>query len=465
MSSEQQLLRVLTKRHTYMLIVGNVIGIGIFTTPGYIARYVSDPAILIFVWIVGGFLSFCGGITYAELSTRYPFAGGDFHYLSHAFHPLLGFLFGWSTLFVTYTGSIAVIAMGFSYYFLNFFHTELSQFVFSVPYIRLSINGAKIIAISICFIFSYMNVRGIKTSVSWQYLLTILSILVLLVYIFVGFSSPRGHWHHLIAISSSLWSLDTIKKAGVALIGVYFTYSGWTVLAYIAGEIKDYQRNIPRVTWWGVGTVTVLYVAMNVLYLYGIPLHQMVDVIDVGYKVLLVLGGQNITFLFTFMILIAALSTLNATVLSGARITYAMSQERQFFSAFSVLHSSYRTPARAIWLQFFWTVLLILSGTFNQLLTYTVFIMVSFGFLSGLSLFRLRAIEVDRTDHYWAWGYPFTPLLYLLMTFWIMANTFLDQTKETFLGVLVVGVGIPFYFYFRKTRNRYQLKRNDSDRK
>lgn len=465
MSADQQLLRVLTRRHTYMLIVGNVIGIGVFTTPGYIARFVSDPVMMIFVWVVGGFLAFCGGITYAELSTRYPLAGGDFHYLSHAFHPLLGFLFGWSTLLVTYTGSIAVIAMGFSHYFLNFFGTELNQFVFSIPYIGLSINSAKITAIAICFIFSYMNVRGTKTSASWQYLLTILSILVLLVYIFVGFSSPRGNWHHLITFSPSLWSLDTLKKAGVALIGVYFTYSGWTVLAYIAGEIKDYQRNIPRVTWWGVGTVTILYVAMNVLYLYGIPLHQMADVIDVGYQVLLVLWGQNITFLFTCMILIAALSTLNATVLSGARITYAMSQKQQFFSMFGVLHTSHRTPARAIWLQFFWTVLLIWSGTFNQLLTYTVFIMVCFGFLSGLSLFRLRAIEGDQTDHYWTWGYPFTPLLYLVMTFWIMANTLLDQPKETLLGVLMVGIGIPFYFYFRKMRNRYQLKRNGPDSK
>lgn len=442
-----------------MLIVGNIIGIGIFTTPGYIARHVSDPFMMIFVWIIGGFLSFCGGITYAELSTRYPVAGGDFHYLSHAFHPLLGFLFGWSALLVTYTGSIAVIAMGFSHYFLNFFHTDFGHFIFSIPYIGLSIDDTKIIAISICLIFSYMNVRGVKTGANWQNLLTILSILFLLVYIFLGFSSPRGNWQHVVISFPTSWSLNTFKKIGVALIGVYFTYSGWTVLAYIAGEIKDYQRNIPRVTWWGVATVTILYVAMNVLYLYGIPLHRMADIIDVGYQVLVVLWGQNVSFLFTGMILIAALSTLNATVLSGARITYAMSQERQFFSVFGRLHPSYRTPARAIWLQFSWTALLILSGTFNQLLTYTVFIMVCFGFSSGLSLFRLRAIKADQTDHYRAWGYPFTPLLYLLMTFWIMANTLLDQPKETLLGLLVVGIGVPFYFYFRGKTNQQHIKR------
>lgn len=450
MSSPNSLVRVLSSRDTYMLIVGNIIGVGIFTTTGYIARYIPEPGLMILVWIAGGFISFCGGITYAELSTRYPLAGGDFHYLSHAFHPLLGFLFGWSALLVTYTGSIAVISVGFGHYFLNFFHPDINQYFFSIPGIGGTLTFPQILAISVSLIISYSNTRGMRTGAIWQYILTLLSILTLLVYIIFGFSSTRGSWEHLKPLFPTSFSVDIFQRMGVALIGIYFTYSGWTVLAYIAGEIKDYQRNIPLVTWLGVATVTFLYVLMNILYLYAIPESSMADLIDIGYQVLLVLWGEKTGFFFTCMILIAVLSTLNATILSGARIYYAMSQEGKFFPAIGTLHSRFGTPARAIWLQFSWTVLLILSGSFNQLLTYTVFIMVCFGFLSGISLFLLRRKESHKPDAYSVWGYPFTPLLYIIMTLWIMINTLQDQPRETLLGLLLVLLGIPFYLYFQK---------------
>jgi APA family basic amino acid/polyamine antiporter len=463
MSSPNQLARILSTRDTYMLIVGNIIGVGIFTTTGYIARFLSEPGLLMAIWVVGGFISFCGGISYAELSTRYPLAGGDFHYLSRAFHPLLGFLFGWSALLVTYTGSIAVISVGFGHYFLNVFPPQVKQFSLSIPLTGISLSLTKIIALAIGFIFSYSNVRGVRTGAIWQRFLTLLSILILLAYLVVGFSSPRGNWEHLAPLFPSRLSLNIFQKMGVALIGVYFTYSGWTVLAYLAGEIKDYQANIPRVTWLGVATVTLLYVLMNILYLYATPLTSMADIIDIGHRVLLILWGEKTSLLFTWVILIAVLSTLNATVLSGARIYYAMSQQGRFFPAIGSLHPQYGTPAKAIWLQYVWTVLLILSGSFNQLLTYTVFIMVCFGFLSGISLFLLRKRDSQRSDIYLAWGYPFTTLLYLLMTLWIMINTLQQQPRETLLGLLLVLVGVPFYFYFqRKTRNKLSSTFSDS---
>ena len=289
-----------------------------------------------------------------------------------------------------------------------------------------------------------------RTGVVWQSILTLLSVLTLLIYIVLGFSSSRGNWEHLRPLFPTSLSLDIFQRMGVALIGVYFTYSGWTVLAYIAGEIKEYRQNIPLVTWLGVATVTLLYLLINILYLYAIPESSMTDLIDIGYQVLLVLWGEKTSIFFTGMILLAALSTLNATILSGARIYYAMSREGRFFSAFASLHPRFGTPARAIWLQFSWTTLLILSGTFHQLLTYTVFIMVCFGFLSGISLFLLRKKLSLKNDAYLVWGYPFTPLLYILMTVWIMINTLLDQPRETLFGLLLVLIGIPFYLHFQK---------------
>jgi APA family basic amino acid/polyamine antiporter len=290
----------------------------------------------------------------------------------------------------------------------------------------------------------------VRTGAIWQYILTLLSILTLILYLIFGFASARGSWEYLKPLFPTDFSVDMFQRMGVALIGVYFTYSGWTVLAYIAGEIKDYRRNIPLATWLGVATVTFLYVLMNILYLYAIPKSSMADLIDIGYQVLLALWGEKTGFFFTCMILIAVLSTLNATILSGARIYYAMSWEGKFFPAIGTLHPRFGTPARAIWLQFIWTVLLILSGSFNELLTYTVFIMVCFGFLSGISLFLLRKKESHNPDVYLAWGYPFIPLLYIIMSCWIMINTLWDQPKETLVGLLLVILGIPFYFYFQK---------------
>jgi APA family basic amino acid/polyamine antiporter len=449
MPSSNSLPRLLSRRDIYLLIVGNIIGVGIFTTTGYIARYISEPGLMMVIWIAGGFLSFCGGITYAELSTRFPLAGGDFHYLSHAFHPLLGFLFGWSALLVTYTGSIAVISVGFAHYLLNFFPPETRQYSLTVIGSVISITLPQIIAITITLVISYSNIRGVRTGVAWQSILTLLSVFTLLIYIVFGFSSSRGNWEYLRPLFPASLSLDIFQRMGVALIGVYFTYSGWTVLAYIAGEIKDYRHNIPLVTWLGLATVTLFYLLMNILYLYAIPGSSMADMIDIGHQVLMVLWGEKTGIFFTGMILLAALSTLNATIFSGARIYYAMSERGKFFRSFANLHPRFGTPARAILLQFSWTTLLILSGTFHQLLTYTVFIMVCFGFLSGISLFLLRKKYSPENVSYSVWGYPFTPLLFILMTLWIMINTLLDQPRETMVGLLLVLMGIPFYLHFR----------------
>ncbi|MBN2367110.1 MAG: amino acid permease [Calditrichaeota bacterium] len=450
MSSIPSTFRILGFKDAYVLMVGNILGIGIFTTTGYIAQYVSDPGYMILIWVIGGFISFCGGVTYAELSTRFPHAGGDFHYLTHAYHPILGFLFGWAALLVTYTGSIAVIAVGFSHYFLNFFGSEAREWHLAMPGIGTGITLHKIIAVLITLFFTYVNVRGVRSGALFQRFFTFLSLFVFGSYIIAGLTSPQGNWEHLTPAFQRFPDLGITSKLGVALIGVYFTYSGWTVLAYVAGEIQNYRRNIPRATWTGVATVTVIYILINIVYLYAMPLWSMENVIDIGHHVLLILRGAGLSIVFNIAILMAVLSTLNATVLSGARIYFAMSREKEFFPVFGKIHSIYNTPAAALWLQFGWTVILILTGSFNQLLTYTVFVMLGFGVLSGFALFLLRIKQETPVSHYLAWGYPYTTIFYMVIVLWIMFNTFLDQPLETMAGVVLVATGILFYWYFRK---------------
>ncbi len=455
--SKGDLPRTLSGRDAFMLIVGNIIGIGIFTTTGYISQYAQSPGGMIFLWFMGGLLAFCGGLTYAELSSRFPHAGGDFHYLSHAYHPMLGYLFGWAAYVVTYTGSIAVIAVGFAHYFLNLFPEVIRAFQFSIPLISLDITSVKIVSVIITFLFTQLNIRGIRSGARWQTVLTIFGIVTLLAFIILGFSSKAADWENLTPFLNEGLNLQTFSLMGVALIGIYFTYSGWTVIVYVAGEVREPQKSIPGAMVAGILTVTFLYILINIVYFLAMPIEQMEDVVDIGFRTFAALRGESWSIFFTAMIMIAVLSTLNSTVLSGARIYYAMGKQGRFFRQAGELHSKYQSPGNSLWLQFGWTVLLILSGTFNQLLTYTVFIMICFAFLAGISVFLLRRKHQTNREIYHAWGYPVTPILFSAISGWIMLNTLWNHPWESLLGILVVVIGIPFYFYFE----RKSEKKND----
>lgn len=452
-----QLPRTLGIKDAFMLVVGNMVGVGIFTTTGYIAQYTPTPIFLIGLWLFGGLLVFCGGLTYAELSTRFPLAGGDLHYLSEAYHPLLGFLFGWAAFVVMYTGSISVIAVGFSHYLLNLFPVSIRSVRVLIPLLGLELNFLKFIAVFIIFLFTYLNTKGIRSGTRWQNIFTISGIVVLILFILLGISSKMGNWRNLYNFIPVDLNLGTIAGIGVALVGIFFTYSGWTVIAYIAGEVREPIKTIPKSMLFGVITVTFLYALIQIVYLLALPLSQMSGIIDIGYQALIKLRGEGLSIFFLIMILLAILSTLNATILSGARIYYAMAQKGRFFKWARDTHPKHQSPARALWLQLAWTVVLILSGSFNQLLTYTVFIMVFFGCFSGIGLFILRRkLEMSPTV-YLAWGFPVTPLIYILTTAFILFNTLWKQPIESLWGILLVLGGIPFYFYFK-----YQNQKSSS---
>jgi len=444
-SQPSRLPRQLSRFDAIMMIVGNMIGIGIFTTTGYIAGYLSSPFYLLLVWLLGGLYALFGALTYAELSTRFPLAGGDFHYLKHAYHPLLAFLFGWSAFAVTYTGSIATIAVGFASYFLNIFPESVRNFQMVIPLIPAKISALKLIAIGITLLFTWINTRGIKKGAIFQNIFTVLGILILLSIVLMGFVSPNGSKSHFLPFFPQGVAPRDLSLIGVALVGVIFTYSGWTTVVYIAGEIKKPRTNLPFSLALSVIVVLGLYIMVNLVYLYALPLPEMVNVVDIGYQTLLRLMGEQVGWIFSVLIMLAVLSTLNSTILSGARIYYAMAKEGIFFSAAKKIHERYQSPANSLWMQGIWSVVLILSGSFNQLLAYTVFVMVLFSFLSGISLFVLRKNSPDENDSYRVWGYPVVPALYILISFWVMVNTFYHRPVESLLGILLILLGYPFY--------------------
>lgn len=453
MPMPNQLPRTLNRFDAAMMIIGNMIGIGIFATTGFYASYLSSPLSLFSIWLLGGLYAFCGALTYAELATRFPRAGGDYHFLKHAYHPLLGFLFGWSTFTVTYTGSAAAIAIGFAAYFSRILPEALQQWQMAVPFISFQLPLVKIVALLIALLLTWLNSTGIRRGAGFQNFFTLLGIATLLAFIGLGFSSGKGSWDHFVPFAGSGMALGEVSRLGVALVGVVFTYSGWTVLAYIAGEIREPRRSIPAAMAGAVLTVALLYILMNAVYLYAQPLDSMSGRVEVGYETLRILFGTGTGGAFALIIMLMVLSSLNATLLSGARIYYAMAGEGRFFRSAGQLHPRHRVPARSLWMQFGWIALLIVLGSFDQLLTYTVFVMTVFSFLSGVALFVLRRRNPG-AETYRAWGYPVTQLIYLAISAWLMVNTFYHRPLEALWGILIVGLGVPFYYGWKKRETR-----------
>ncbi|GAB4330900.1 MAG: amino acid permease [Calditrichia bacterium] len=436
---------------TYFMIVGNVVGVGIFTTNGYISNYIHSPILILSLWVLGGILAICGALTYAELSSRFPVAGGDFVFLSRAIHPFLGFVFGWSALMVTYTGSIAVIAVGMGNYALHFFPEGLKAISVAVPGGFIELGFDKILAILAILAFTYLNTFKLKLGVLWQGFLTVFGVSVLLMFIGVGLTSPYCQWQNL---NGGDWNVaGGISGFGNALAAVFFTYSGWTAAVYVAGEVKNPQRNIPRALLGGLMTVMSLYLATQLVFILAAPVAEMKDQIDLGLVALNRLRGPAWVPFFNLIITFAILSTLNATILSGARIYYAMGRRGDFIAAFGKLHPENGTPVFALWAQAIWSILLIASGSFNQLLSYTVFMMVCFAFLAGVAQIILR-IKAKGEAGFRMPIFPFPVILFMFMTGWIMLETLLHQPQQAMAALILVLLGWPVYLILNSRQKK-----------
>jgi len=450
MTIKSQLPRSLTRFDATMLIIGNMIGIGIFTTTGYVAGYINSSILLLFVWVIGAVYSYCGAITYAELSTRFPVSGGDFHYLKTAYHPLIGFLFGWSTFTVTYTGSVATIAVGFATYFQNLLPKSFLGLSISIPLTPLYLTSIKIIAVLITLLLTWINAKGVKYGARFQNLFSVAGIGVIFAFVTAGILSNAADSNNFYPLWPDSLSLGESSFLGVAFVSIVFTYAGWTTIVYVAGEIKNPTKNIPSAMLISVTLVAIIYIIMNLVYLLAMPMTEMKNVVDIGYVAMQRLFNEDIGILFAIIVMLLSLSSLNSTILSGARIYYAMAIEGKFFKIVGKLHQTSKVPAISLWAQCLWSVVLIISGSFNQLLTYTVFIMVLFSFLSGVALFIIRKTDQDKNYSSKIRGYPYIPLFFIVFSSFIMISILYNRPLESLIGIFIVCLGIPFFLFWEK---------------
>jgi len=431
-----QLKRELNLSDAVLLVVGNVIGAGIFTTSGFLAGELPHPLLFIGIWMLGGVITLFGALTYAELAGMFPRAGGDYQFLKAGYGLWAGFLLGWVNFWIIIPGSIAALALALVSYLNPLF--ALSDPLFG-----------KGLAVAVIVFFSWINYRGIRWGGTTQDFFTLGALVILVLFVAGGLAFGRGSWDHFSVASSQ--ALPFSKIFGPAMIAIIFTYSGWFASAYLGSEIKSPERNLPLSLLIGTAIVGILYTLINVVYLYALPLGELKSAVNVGQITATALFNSNISLLISLTIILAICSSVNATIMSGSRIFYAMSEDKIFWSFLKNLHPNFRTPYLAIVSQGVLAVLMVCLGTFGELLSYVVFVMLIVSIATGAAHLILRRKKPDMIRPYRTWGYPVIPVLFVLVYIWISGQILMEKPSTSLIGLLLAVSGLPFYFFWIKS--------------
>jgi APA family basic amino acid/polyamine antiporter len=412
------------------IVVGTIIGSGIFLVPHNVAQQVGSVRSLMLVWIVGGVLSLAGALSLAELGTAMPEAGGIYIYLREAYGKLFAFLYGWGMLLVMNSGSIATLAVAFGIYSSTFLPlTPLEQ----------KLLGSFIIAL-----LTVINILGVRKSAAVQTIFTIAKLAGLA--IIMGAALFATHVTPLQSSQPLPTPHTTFSSFGVALIGVLWACEGWHMLSFNAGEVKDPARVLPRSYSLGTLLVVAVYLGANLAYLTVLPLPALAEYQRVAAKAMELLAGPRGATFVSALILCSIFGALNGNVLGGTRVYFAMARDGVFFSSVGRVHPRYETPALAILIQGVWAVVLAVSGSFEQLFTYVITSAWLFYGTATLAVLILRRRKPTLERPYKVWGYPVVPVVFTLAAFTIIGNAFVRKPGESFIGLGLVLLGIPIYF-------------------
>jgi len=427
------------------IVIANMVGAGIFTTSGLLMKDLHQAGVMLALWGVGGLIALCGALSYGELGAAMPHAGGEYAFLSRLFHPLLGFLAGWVSFFVGFSAPIALSAFGFTEYLTRAFPALLH------PGILGGASGAvavkKIYAILVIFLFTFLHTRGLDLGARVQNLLTGLKVVLIIALVAAGFAIGNGSLAHLASPGGFDFGFGGWKTMGLALMWIMFAYSGWNASAYVGSEVKNPSRNLPRSLLLGTGVVVVLYFALNLFYVYAVPSADMEGVISIGGLAAGNIFGRSAETVISVLISFALFSSLSAFIILGPRVYYSMAKDGVFFKSLAKVNPRFGVPSRSIVLQGMIAAVLVLFGTFDQLLTYMGFSLGIFPILAVIGVFKLRRTgrSVVKMP-----GYPIVPAIYVLTGLTILFLAFLQRPKESSIAIATVLIGIPIYLLFRK---------------
>ena len=497
-SQDKELVKGLGLTSATMLVMGSMIGSGIFIVSAEIAREVDSPALLIGAWAVAGFMTIVPALSYGELAAMMPRAGGQYVYLREALGPLWGFLYGWTLFLVIQTGTIAAVGVAFGKFLGVFFPAVSSSHwilhLWKVPPIRLGpmvlgnmdvgINTQNLVAILLVIFLSVVNIFGVKTGALIQNVFTAAKVSALLGLALFGIALGRnaqalatnfsGHfWRNAglgaqhavqVGVGGPVVMVGTLTILAVAQVGSLFSADAWNNVTFTAGEVKNPSRNLPLSLALGTGVVIALYIACNLIYLNALPLDGTPGAATilgrgikyaaedrVGTAVMTQMFGAAGGLLMAAAILISSFGCNNGLILSGARVYYAMAKDGLFFRSVAKLHPTYKTPAVSLMVQMVWACLLCVSGSYGQLLDYIIFAVLVFYILTIVGLFVLRRTRPDAQRPYRAVGYPVLPAIYIVMALFIDVVLLRYKPQFTWPGLIVVLLGIPVYYAWSRS--------------
>lgn len=422
------------------IVVANMIGAGIFTTSGLLITQLYDPLLMMGLWLVGGILALCGALSYAELGSNYPEAGGEYTFLSRLFSPLPGFLSGWVSFVVGFSAPIAASSLAFSEYLVR---TLPWEEVAAEPFLL-----KKGVAIGIIVIFTGVHSFGLRAGARFQNFLTMIKICLIAGLLFAGFVFGEGSLEHFTESITDSPDRARFRSVGWALILVMFSYSGWNASTYVGSEIRNPGRNIPRSLITGTLVVTVIYLALNALYFYAVSADKMSDVISIGGLAANRLFNLSADRFFSAFIALILLSSISAYIIIGPRVYFAMSEAGHFFRIARHVNR-YNVPGASILAQSLLAIVFVITGTFDQILTLLGFSLGIFPLLCVIGVFKLR---IKKRSVLKIPGYPLVQILFITFSAAILVLTFMERPAESGIALLVVAAGVPIYYLIKRMR-------------
>jgi APA family basic amino acid/polyamine antiporter len=436
MSDQPKLKRVLSLLDATMINAGGIIGSGIFMVPAAVAMFTGSASLFFMVWIAGGVVSLFGALSVAELGAAMPKAGGQYVYLSEAYGPVWGYLYGWSAVAVINTASIAAVGVAFSEYLRFFF-----------PITDISIKG---IAVATIILLTIINILDVKSGARFQNLFTISKLGAIFGIIILGLVMEGGSNQNLNPFFSDQSFTELVGPLGLAMVSVLWTFDGWIFITYVAGEVKNPGRNIPLSLIFCMLIVISIYLLLNYVLIFTLGFTGMNGSDLVVSDAASVFLGNKGAAIVTLIILISLIGANNGQVLTSARINYAMAKNKLFFYQASQIHPRFKSPANALIIQCVWASLLTFTGTFNQLITYIIFASWIFYGMSAGAVIILRNKKPDMERPYKTPLYPWIPITFILFAIFLTINTIMEAPRDAAIGAGIILAGLPMYYYWKK---------------
>lgn len=466
MPSDAKLVRGLSLTDSILLLAGGIIGSGIFLTAKDVAINTRHPWLFLTVWVVGMGMALLACFAFAELGGMFPHAGGQYVYMREAYGDTAGFLYGWMYFTVSATGTVAALGVGFATYLGQTFptlHAEQAVLWYQIqigyghavkvlgPF---ELTRGHLIALAAIALQTLINVFGVKKGAVLQNIATWAKFGAIAIFVVGGLLLGRGSWDHFrdSLVLSGNEHVSMVTGVGIALIAVFWAYDGWVYITFVGGEVKDPQRNVPRALIWGLLLVGVVYISINAVYVYALPMNEIAAQDAVAQTAAVSMFSGRVAPWLSMMVALSCFGAMAPCLMSGARVYYAMAEDGIFFRALARVHPRWHTPVMSLVLQGIWAGVLTLSGKYDELFTYVMFMMVLSYVLTVFGLFVLRRAKPDVPRPYRCTGYPWLPAIYVVLgSLWAL-NAAVEKRKETLVGTAIVLLGVPFYLFWKRRR-------------